>query len=93
MSDANIAGLLFESPARERDIAFVHTPGLVAERWTYGRVRECAFRFARALEVRGIGRGDRVVLAGPNCPEWVAAFYGSQLRGVVVVRVDQYGAT
>jgi long-chain acyl-CoA synthetase len=51
-----------------------------------------AFRFARELEKRNIGKGDRVLLWGPNSPEWVAAFFGCVLRGTVVVPMDHIAA-
>ena len=35
-----------------------------------------------------IGKGERVMLWGENCAEWVAAFFGCALRGVVVVPMD-----
>ena len=58
------------------------------EWFTYGQVLEMAFRFPRELEVRGIGKGDRVMLWGENCAEWVAVFFGCALNGVVVVPMD-----
>ena len=58
------------------------------EWFTYGQVLEMAFRFGRELETRGIGKGDRVMLWGENCAEWVAAFFGCALCGVVVVPMD-----
>ncbi len=58
------------------------------EWFTYGQVLEMAFWFCRDLETRGIGKGDRVMLWGENCAEWVAAFFGCALRGVVVVPMD-----
>jgi len=56
--------------------------------WSYGRLHREAARAASLLASRGIGRGDRVLLWGPNCPEWVAVFLGAVLRGAVVVPVD-----
>src|SRR5580658_3046487 len=56
--------------------------------FTYGDVLEMALSFAADLEVRGIGKGERVMLWGENCAEWVAAFFGCALRGVVVVPMD-----
>ena len=50
--------------------------------------RRLAGRFAALLEDRGIGMGDRVVLWGENSAEWVAAFYGCMLRGVMAVPLD-----
>ncbi len=61
-------------------------------RWTYGQLAELAFRFARELEARGIGKGDRVLLWGDNCAEWVGAFFGCMLRGAVAVPMDRIAA-
>ncbi|MFL6335318.1 MAG: AMP-binding protein [Pyrinomonadaceae bacterium] len=57
-------------------------------RWSYRRVAEASFRFAHELEARGISKGERVLLWAANGPEWVAAFYGCALRGVVLVPLD-----
>jgi long-chain acyl-CoA synthetase len=62
--------------------------GYRMERFSYGQVLEMALLFARDLEARGIGKGDRVMLWGENCAEWVAAFFGCALRGAVVVPMD-----
>src|SRR5262249_18312824 len=48
-----------------------------------------AWDFARGLEERGIAKGDRGMLWGENSAEWVAAFFGCTLRGVVVVPMDE----
>jgi long-chain acyl-CoA synthetase len=58
------------------------------EWFTYGQVLEMASWFASELEARGIGKGERVMLWGENCAEWVAVFFGCALRGVVVVPMD-----
>ena len=58
------------------------------EWFTYGQVLELASGFARELEARKIGKGDRVMLWGENRAEWAAAFFGCALRGVVVVPMD-----
>jgi long-chain acyl-CoA synthetase len=44
--------------------------------------------FARYLEQRGLGKGDRVLLWGENRPEWVYVFWGCLARGVEVVPLD-----
>jgi len=49
-----------------------------------GSVAELAFRFARELEARGISKGDRVLLWGDNCAEWVGAFFAACSRGCSV---------
>jgi long-chain acyl-CoA synthetase len=75
--------------ARRSEIAYVQRRGFRTLRWTYGQLAELAFRFARELEARGIGKGDRVLLWGDNCAEWVAAFFGCMLRGAVAVPMDR----
>jgi len=72
-----------------RDVAYVHRRGYRWERWSYRRVAETANRLARMLESRGVGKGERVLLWGENCAEWVAAFVGCVLRGAVVVPMDR----
>src|SRR4029077_7832413 len=58
------------------------------ESWTYEQISEHANRVARELEVRGIAKGDAVLLWGENSAEWIAAFLGCLVRGVVVVPID-----
>ncbi|HEU4415035.1 MAG TPA: class I adenylate-forming enzyme family protein, partial [Candidatus Angelobacter sp.] len=78
--------------ARKSEIAYVHRRGFRTLRWTYTQLADLSFRFARELEARGIGKGDRVVLWGDNCGEWVAAFFGCMLRGAVAVPMDRIAA-
>ncbi len=54
---------------------------------------ETSFQFARELRARGIAKGDRVLLWGPNSAEWVAAFFGCALVGVIVVPMDDAAAS
>ncbi|HKP82286.1 MAG TPA: AMP-binding protein, partial [Pyrinomonadaceae bacterium] len=68
--------------------AVAHWRGLRISRWSYARLASGAFQFARELEARGIGHGDRVLFWSENSPEWIAAFYGCLLRGAVVVPLD-----
>src|SRR6478672_8881602 len=75
-----------------RDTAYVHRRGYRVQHWSYRDVLGCAYRFARELEIRGIERNDKVLLWGENCAEWVAAFFGCVLRGVVVVPIDKIAA-
>jgi long-chain acyl-CoA synthetase len=73
---------------RGAETAFARLRGLRLVRWSYARVAETAFRFARELEARGVNKGDRVLVWASNGPEWVAVFFGCALRGVVVVPLD-----
>ena len=73
---------------RGGETAFAHRRGLRWVRWSYRRVAETAYGFARELESRKIEKGERVLLWAANGPEWVAAFFGCALRGAVVVPLD-----
>jgi len=66
----------------------VQAHGYRKVRWSYLQVAERAYQFARELEARGIGKGDRVLIWGPNSAEWVSVFFGCALRGVVAVPID-----
>ena len=59
---------------------------------TYGDLATLAGRFSAELDRRGIAPGDRVVLWGENSAEWVAAFFGCLLRGVLAVPLDAAGS-
>ncbi|MGH9789793.1 MAG: AMP-binding protein, partial [Candidatus Acidiferrales bacterium] len=74
------------------DMAYVHRRGYRAERWSYRRVANAAVQVAHQLEQRGVAQGDRVLLWGENCAEWVVAFWGCVLRGAVVVPMDRIAA-
>ncbi len=75
------------------ETAIAHWRGLRTISWSYTRLASVAFQFARELEEREIGRGDRVLFWSENSPEWIAAFYGCLLRGAVVVPLDLKSAT
>jgi long-chain acyl-CoA synthetase len=76
----------FRTQPRER--AYLQRRGYRTESFTYSAVVEKAFTFAYELGSRGIRKGDRVMLWGENSAEWVAAFFGCALCGVVVVPMD-----
>jgi long-chain acyl-CoA synthetase len=75
-----------------RDVAFVSRRGYRSVRWTYRQITERAAQVARELERRGVQKGDRVIIWGEDCAEWVTAFYGCILRGAVAVPLD-HGAS
>lgn len=85
----HLLSYLFENANRETDIALSYRRRLRWSRWSYAKLARTASQFARELERRGIHKGDHVMIWGENCPEWVAAFYGSMLRGAIVVPVDE----
>src|SRR5579864_8258889 len=52
---------------------------------TYRELEALTNRFANALIDLGVGKGDRVALLMPNCPQMVLAFYGGLRAGAVIV--------
>ncbi len=80
----------FEAHRQER--AYRQRRGYRMESFTYGDVLGMARGFAGKLEARGIVKGDRVMVWGENCAEWVAAFFGCVLAGVIVVPMDDGAA-
>ncbi|MHB8541853.1 MAG: AMP-binding protein, partial [Candidatus Acidiferrales bacterium] len=84
MARQSLIEFIEEYGRRGGEIAVAHRRGYRMERWTYARIAEAARGFAAELASRGIAPGDRVLLWGDNCAEWVAAFFGCVLRGAVV---------
>ncbi|HEX9053080.1 MAG TPA: AMP-binding protein [Anaeromyxobacter sp.] len=58
------------------------------DRVTYGELRRMAERVAGFLHAAGVGRGDRVLLASENRPEWAIAYFGILRAGAAAVPVD-----
>src|SRR5436190_11651613 len=92
MERRSVADYLEHFLRHESDCAYVQRRGYRSERWSYRKVAEASFQIARELEARGIAKGERVLIWGPNCAEWVAAFFGCALRGVIVVPMDDAAA-
>jgi long-chain acyl-CoA synthetase len=88
MTRQSLVQFVEEYGAKATEIAVVFHRGYRTERWSYRKVYEEACRFARELEALGIEKGDAAVLWGAGSGEWIAAFLGCVLRGVVVVPLD-----
>jgi long-chain acyl-CoA synthetase len=87
----HLATLLDDFKKHDREIAIVRYQGVRRRETTYGDLAYLARRFAALLEDRRIGLGDRVLLWAENGAEWVAAFYGCMLRGIIAVPLDAFG--
>jgi len=79
---------VFADLAATRGDFIVHDDGYRTRVRTYADVGRAARAAAARLARAGLGKGDRVVLWGENSPEWIAAFWGAIIAGVVVVPVD-----
>ncbi len=87
--EVNISNYLAElTNGKGDDVAIAYRRNLRLARWSYASLISAIFQFAGELEARGVARGDRAIICGENCPEWVIAFYGCILQGVVVVPLD-----
>jgi len=87
----HLATLIDDFRRLDREVAVVRYQGIRRRATTYGELAQLAGRFAALLEARHIEAGDRVMLWGENSAEWIAAFHGCMLRGVLAVPLDSNG--
>ncbi len=88
----HLATLLDDFRCFDRATAVVHYQGNRRRVASYSQIASLAGRFAALLAQKGIGPGDRVLLWAENSAEWIAAFYGCMLRGVLAVPLDAAGS-
>jgi long-chain acyl-CoA synthetase len=88
----HLATLLDDYRGHADDIAVVRYHGNRRRVSTYGQIASLAGRFAELLTRRGIRQGDRVLIWGENSAEWIGAFHGCMLRGVLAVPLDASGS-
>jgi long-chain acyl-CoA synthetase len=89
---ANLATLVDDLRSHTTETAVVAHRGNRRYPTTCGELANLAGRFAAELDRRNIAPGDRVVIWGNNSAEWIAAFFGCLLRGVIAVPLDAAGA-
>ena len=88
----HLASLVEEFRRHDAETAIVLHRGNRRYRTSYGALAVLAGRFAAELDRSGVSAGERVVLWGENSAEWVAAFFGCVLRGVLAVPLDAAGS-
>src|ERR1700761_2393294 len=93
MGREHLASLIDDMRRRGRETAVVEHRGVRHLRTSYGEIAELAGRFAAELRRREIVAGERVALWGASSAEWMGAFFGCVLRGVIVVPLDPAGTT
>jgi long-chain acyl-CoA synthetase len=89
---AHLASLVEDFRTHATETAVVSHRGVRRYAATYGDLAQLAGRFAAELERRNILPGDRVILWGENSAEWIGAFFGCLLRGVLAVPLDSAGS-
>lgn len=88
----HLATLVDDFRRHGKDVAIVSYRGNRRFATTYAELAALADRVAALLIQHNIRSGDRVVLWGQNSAEWIAAFFGCILRGVICVPLDASGA-
>lgn len=85
-----IPGIPFTAIFERTASRFPNVPAIYfyGHRWTYRQLDRMTNRFANALIGLGVRPGDRVALLLPNCPQFVAAYFGTWKAGAVVTPVN-----
>jgi long-chain acyl-CoA synthetase len=60
----------------------------LGKRLTYGALADLTARLARAFQELGVGRGERLALLLPNCPQLVLAYQAALRLGAVAVPLN-----
>ena len=68
--------------------ALVIKPSLRNLVWSYADLWNDSGRVASFLQDKGVKKGDRILLWGPNMPQWVVGFFGAVRIGAVPVPLD-----
>ncbi|MCX7858742.1 MAG: acyl-CoA synthetase [Chloroflexus sp.] len=70
--------------------AAVERPCIIVngQTYTYADLAGAAAGWAARFQALGLNRGDRVALALPNTPAFIATYFGAQLAGAAVVLVN-----
>ncbi|MVU81376.1 AMP-binding protein [Nocardia sp. ET3-3] len=69
----------------ERDALIDYTTGI---RWTYREFTAEVDALALGLLASGIGKGDRVGIWAPNCPQWTLTQYATAKIGAILVNIN-----
>jgi carnitine-CoA ligase len=78
----DLKSLLAEKGARAREKVFLYFGD---RRITFGEIDLLSNRYARAFSSLGVRRGDHLAVMLPNCPEWIACWFGLAKLGAVLV--------
>jgi long-chain acyl-CoA synthetase len=78
----------FDDLAQARGEFLVHDDGFRSRGYSYADVARAARACAARLHRLGLAKGDKIVFWSENRPEWIVAFWGCLLRGIIVVPVD-----
>ncbi|MEV6770130.1 AMP-binding protein [Nocardia sp. NPDC051030] len=80
---ANLDRTVAAHPGREALVDY--TTGI---RWTYREFAAEVDALALGLLASGVGKGDRVGIWAPNCPQWTLTQYATAKIGAVLVNIN-----
>ena len=81
----SLGKMLAESAGKYAErVAVIHGD----RRITYRELERAACALANHLRSHGLGKGDKVALMLPNCPEFIIAYFGIQKMGGVAVTLN-----
>ncbi len=89
----HLASLVEDFRRNGRQTAVVRYHGVRHYATSYADLALLAGRFAAELNRRNLIPGDRVILWAENSANWIAAFFGCLLRGVLAVPLDAAGSS
>lgn len=69
----------------DRDALIDYTTGI---RWTYREFVAEVDALALGLLAAGVGKGDRVGIWAPNCPQWTLVQYATAKLGAILVNIN-----
>jgi long-chain acyl-CoA synthetase len=78
----------FHDLSQARGDFLAHDDGFRSRSYTYDEVSRAARGFAAKLHALGLRKGEAVIFWSENRPEWIVAFWGCVLTGIVVVPID-----
>jgi long-chain acyl-CoA synthetase len=88
----NLATLVEDFRRHGKAVAIVSYRGNRRMASTWSELATLVDRFSGALIQRETPAGERVVIWGQNSVEWISAFFGCVLRGVICVPLDAAGS-
>ena len=81
----SLRDFLDQAAARSPKKVFVEMSG---RKFTYWQLQQNTMRTARMFHEMGVGRGDRVGLFMPNCPEYLLCWFGLAALGAIGVPIN-----
>ncbi len=69
-------------------VALTMKVGFRIKTLSYKEVNELSKKIEIYLEKQGINKGDKVLICAPNSPYWISVFWGTLLRGAVIVPLN-----